>query len=149
MTQNTASPANPAIVQIEDYQQFSKEYQFSKFIHDNGLNVSIYFDASDLIALVSGIHNLDDPRELKLQMKNYETDAYLVYAFAFRGWLGAINFLSPHLYEFLEKTKTSQSLFPPSLNNEQKDRLFQVELNNKNLVDNCFYGSHIFHGQYQ
>lgn len=101
-----------------DYNKIISNYQLWKSINAQQTPVSTYFDASDLIDILHGIGSLHRGQALADRYRNLST---MVYALAYRNWLGPIEVLPPHLAELADKMQTNYSpqLFPNGYNSRQ------------------------------
>src|SRR5579872_3224876 len=69
-------------------------------ILEQGRNIAIYFDASDVRRAVLGMYALYTPG-VGLRWGEFNEDLTLVHSLAASGWLGQIGMLPPHQSEFL------------------------------------------------
>jgi len=95
----------------------------------------IYFDSAGGIDMLTGTGSIFKGNVL--QAKLYSQDANLVYALAYRKWLGEIYMLPPHTEEFIESLQFNDRLFPDSKTQEpslQNQELWHRILETKDLA---------------
>ena len=69
----------------------------------NDKTVSIYFDTADIIDILIGMRALSPLPGEAFRWKSYYDAKQLVYAMAYKGWLGPIRLLPPHLAELYDQ----------------------------------------------
>lgn len=80
----------------------------------------IYFDSASLIDMLTGTSSVF--RGGKFDDELYERPANLVYALAYRKWLGDIYTLPPHTEELIDALRFKQHLFPEERTEESKNQ---------------------------
>lgn len=68
-----------------------------------GKEVDIFFDTADVIDLLIGMRAMSQLPGEAFRWKTYHDAKQLVYAMAYKGWLGPIRLLSPHLSELYDQ----------------------------------------------
>lgn len=68
----------------------------------DGQQVDIYFDTADIIDLLIGMRAMSPLPGEAFRWKSYHDAKQLVYAMAYKGWLGPIRLLPPHLAELYD-----------------------------------------------
>lgn len=95
----------------------------------------IYFDSAGGIDMLTGTGSVFKGNVFQTGL--YSKDANLVYALAYRKWLGDIYMLPPHTEEFIESLQFNDRLFPSSRMNEsqlQNKELWHQILQTKDLA---------------
>ncbi len=78
-----------------------ENYQIWQSLNDK--EVSIFFDTADVIDLLIGMRAMSQLPGEPFRWKTYHDAKQLVYAMAYKGWLGPIRLLSPHLSELYDQ----------------------------------------------
>lgn len=101
-----------------DYKKIISNYRLWRSLNARQTALRIYFDAADLIDILHGMGSLHRGQALSERYRSLST---MVYALAYRNWLGQIAVLPPHLAEFADKMQTSYSsqLFPNDFRSAQ------------------------------
>lgn len=87
---------------IESKKETNENYKKWKALKKR--SIKFYFDTSDIIDILSGMKALspfNGSRQLKKEF--YRKPKQLVYAVAYKNWLGPVGLLAPHLSELYEK----------------------------------------------
>lgn len=106
---------DPTFVKVNELSGFSDIYKFQKEIDEFGKK-KIFFDTANIISLIAGINDLYDLSRFNIE--KFDSQKTLLLACVFRGWLGKIQLLPPHLQEFWNK-RNDPRLFPE--NEEDED----------------------------
>lgn len=95
----------------EDYQRLINDIRLQKELQKKqGIEKQIYFDTYSAIDMLTGMYGLIERDRIK--ENNFERLSTLVYALAYKQWLGNIFTLPPHSEELINKIKTDLHLFP-------------------------------------
>ena len=84
--------------------KFQRELGYSPY-----LKKQIYFDTSGVIDMLLGIDGLFQGQ--KIQWWSYKRPSTLVFALAYKNWLGSIHTLSPHTQELISIINNNKILF--------------------------------------
>ncbi len=96
---------------LDKQEDIIENFRFWKsYIYNKPGQHQFYFDTADIIDMLTGIQGLAQGYSFKWKL--YDHPKQLVYAFAYREWLGSITLLQPHLTELYDKISTRHTLFP-------------------------------------
>lgn len=112
---SVSSPATHTILDIgtkaEDYQRLINDIRLQKELKGKPeIEKQIYFDTSGAIDMLTGMHGMIDRG--RINQRYYDRLTTLVYALAYKHWLGEIYTLPPHSEELFNKIKNNQYRFP-------------------------------------
>lgn len=102
------------VLQVKSLEQLTNDIHFHKTLVENpGIRRQIYFDAAGVINMLLGMASIYKTSESgkALQWPHYYSASTLVYALAYRNWLGNIYTLPPHTDEFIRKIQDDRMLF--------------------------------------
>lgn len=104
---------------LPKYKEIAEGMRFWKSLRQNDqIKPKIYFDSASLIDMLTGTGSVF--RGGKFDDELYERSSNLVYALAYRNWLGDIYMLPPHTEELIDVLRFKQHLFPEDRANESK-----------------------------
>lgn len=81
--------------------QITENYRIWKAIEKT--EFTLYFDTADIIDMLRGMSSMSPAPGMPFKWKLYDEPKQLVYAVAYKKWLGNIRLLSPHLAELYDK----------------------------------------------
>lgn len=97
-------------------------FKFWKAVKDK--TIHLYFDSSSLVDMLVGIASLFQGKVFKDY--SYNDSRNLVYAIAYRNWLGELYILPPHSEEILDTLQSNERLFPRRENPDIADHIVEL-----------------------
>jgi hypothetical protein len=117
---------------VDDLSEGLKFWKLTK--KDNAIAVNIFFDSSSLIDMLLGVGSLY--RSQMFNESSYNNPCNLVYALAYRNWLGTIFLLPPHTEELIDNISNNNRLFPRSNNQDaNKQQIEEMWIKLLNTAD--------------
>ena len=92
-----------------------------KLIRSNEVTKHVFFDTSEVIDMIMGIHAFDTGMAINKEL--FKKESTLVHALAYEGWLGKIRLLPPHQDELYHKITSDGMRFPKKRYKEEEDRI--------------------------
>ncbi|WP_282783722.1 hypothetical protein [Phaeodactylibacter xiamenensis] len=89
-----------------DRTQIAENYRIWKAIQNT--EFTLYFDTADIIDMLHGIASMSAAPGMPFKWSLYNEPKQLVYAVAYKKWLGGIRLLSPHLAELYDKLRSDR-----------------------------------------